>query len=146
MDGIATLEKVQAASSSTIDVKGLRSKCLEAMNDDFNTPILISHLFEGVKWINLGHTGNEKATAADIEALKSLFADFVFEVLGLRVESEESEQNTALTEGLMELIIKLRKGAKESRDYTTADQIREELSKLGIQLKDSPEGTSFEIR
>lgn len=145
MDGLQRLGKLEAGAESTVDVNALADKCKAAMNDDFNTPILISHLFEGVKMINLIDSGKEKINEGDLKALQTLFEDYVFQVLGFRVEDESSNGEGGMSEGLMELIIKLRKSAKLNKDYTTADQIREELGKLGVTLKDSPDGTTYEV-
>jgi len=145
MEGYRRLDQLSPSATSTVDVKGLEERCKSAMDDDFNTPILISHLFEAVKAINLIDTDKEKISESDLQSLKQLFEDYVFQVLGFRLEEDESGKNGELSTGLMELIIKLRKSAKLNKDFTTADQIREELGKLGISLKDSPDGTTFEI-
>lgn len=145
MDGIETLESLTPSHNSTIDVAALRQECLNAMNDDFNTPILIAKLFDGVKTINLIKTGEEKADAEDIEMLKKLFHAFVFDVLGLLNEKGDGQGDSGMTDGLVALAISLRKAAKLNKDFTTADQIRNGLTHLGITLKDNPDGTDFEI-
>lgn len=145
IEGYNALQKLKPSDTSTVDIGALGKECAAAMNDDFNTPILISKLFEAVKTINLIHAGTEKATEKDIAGLKNLLDDYIFRVLGFRKEEEASNQAGDLTPGLMDLVIKLRKSAKLNRDFTTADQIRDELSRLGITLKDTPEGTSFHL-
>ena len=144
MDGVRTLAELTGGDTSTIDVASLRQRSKEAMDDDFNTPILLSVLFEAVKLINLIKAGTEKATDADLNALKSLFDDYVFQVLGFRAEDEGSSIDDGTLAELIELLIQLRQAAKLGRDFTTADRIRDELGKLGIALKDSPEGTTYE--
>lgn len=145
MDGYETLQSLTPSGESTIGVAALKEACIDAMNDDFNTPILISKLFDGVKTINLIKTGAEKATESDLNELKSLFHDFIFDVLGFRKEDEQSAAGSDLTASLIELAIGLRKAAKLNKDFTTADQIREELTKIGVTLKDNPDGTDFSI-
>lgn len=145
MEGYKTLSKLKPDDSTTVDIEDLRIGCTTAMDDDFNSPILIAKLFEAVKLINLIKAGTEKATEADLDALKTLFDDFVFDVLGFRLEEEKDGKGDGLTPSLIELALSLRKSAKLNRDFTTADQIRDELTRLGVTLKDSPEGTSFEI-
>ena len=145
MDGIETLDQLEASEESTIDVKALKEACIEAMNDDFNTPILIAKLFDAIKTINLVKAGTEKATEADLKALKELFQSFVFDILGLKKEDSNTQADNHLTGSLIDLAIQLRKAAKLNRDFMTADQIRESLSGLGITLKDNPGGTDFEI-
>lgn len=145
MDGIKTLDSLEASDTSTVDVEALKNACLKAMNDDFNTPVLIAKLFDGIKTINLINKGTEKASEADLKALKKLFHSFVFDVLGLEDEQEISDTDSGLTESLIELSISLRKAAKLNKDYATADQIRTALSEIGVTLKDNPGGTDFEI-
>lgn len=144
MDGLKTLRTLKGGTESTVDVEDLRKRCKAAMDDDFNTPILLSVLFEAVKTINLIKAGSEKATESDLEALQSLYDDYVFSVLGFEEEKESDAGRDDTMKQLIDLLIRLRHAAKLSRDFTTADRIRDELGKMGIQLKDSPEGTTYE--
>ena len=113
------------------------------MNDDFNTPILISHLFEGVKFIHLIKEGKETISATDLKVFSATMHAFIFDILGLLNNSKES--NSDKIDGVVELLIKLRKEARENKDWALSDQIRDELIALGIQLKDGREGTTFTI-
>jgi cysteinyl-tRNA synthetase len=113
------------------------------MNDDFNTPILIANLFEAVKVINHIKEQNASLTAPDLLAFKKALNSFVFEVLGLTNESYQA--NSEKINGVVELLIKLRKEARENKDWALSDQIRDELIVLGIQLKDGKEGTTFSV-
>jgi cysteinyl-tRNA synthetase len=114
------------------------------MNDDFNTPILIAHLFEGVKVINLIKEQKASLTSADLETFKVIINEFVFDVLGLM--NEANQDNSEKINGVVALLIKLRKEARENKDWALSDQIRDELIALGIQLKDGREGTTFSIQ
>ena len=114
------------------------------MNDDFNTPILIAHLFDGVRIINSIKDGKESLNYSDLELLKSIFNIFVTEILGIFSDKKSDEND--LTSELMELVLKLRTNAKKNKDFDTADIIREELRKSGVQIKDSREGTNWEIK
>ncbi|MCA1750795.1 MAG: cysteine--tRNA ligase [Cryomorphaceae bacterium] len=145
MEAIQTAGKAEASNSSTVDIDKLRTDCQAAMDDDFNTPVLISVLFEAAKTANLIKSGQEKATSADLEKLIQLFEDYAFEVLGFSTEKSVDSADSTLTPGLMDLIINLRKSAKLSKDYATADQIRQQLTALGIEIKDTPEGTDYKI-
>lgn len=145
MAAVATLQEIKPSTESTIHVASLKQECAAAMNDDFNTPVLISKLFEAVKTINLLKAGTEKATETDLQNLRDLIHCYVYNVLGFRNEEQQASRGGDLTEGLMQLVISLRKAAKASRDYTTADQIRDELTKLGITIKDTPEGTVYTV-
>lgn len=145
MDALETLDSLTASNQSTVNVEELRQACDDAMNDDFNTPILIARLFDGVRMINQIKTGAEKIDGDGLKALKKLFADYVFDVLGFRKEDEKPTGQNDLSEKLIQLAISLRQSAKLNKDYTTADQIREELTRMGVTLKDNPDGTIFEI-
>ena len=144
MKGIETLKKLKASDKSTVDINELRRKCYEAMDDDLNTPVLLSHLFEGVKYINSLNDGTETLNIDDLESLKKLFNIFVFEILGLKDESE-CKSDEKLTGELMKIIIDLRQNAKVSKDFKTSDNIREELKKAGVILKDRKDGVEWEI-
>ncbi len=143
MDAVRALAKVDPGTRSDFDVEEWISKCYAAMNDDFNTPILISHLFEGVKFINQLHEGKTMLTEKDLNEFKSTVHAFVFDVLGLK--DEVKEESSSKVEGVVELLIKLRKEARDNKDWALSDQIRDELLALGIQLKDGREGTTFSI-
>tara|TARA_Y100000385_G_C12819047_1_gene519558 strand:- start:411 stop:758 length:348 start_codon:yes stop_codon:yes gene_type:complete len=114
------------------------------MDDDFNTPILIAHLFDGVRIINSVKDCKESLTASDLSKMQKLFSVFVVDILGL-ICARENEEND-LTEEVMELVLKLRGNAKKNKDFSTADLIRNELYKSGIQIKDSREGSSWEVK
>ena len=129
------------AGKSTSDIERLKKDCYEAMNDDFNTAIVIANLFEGVRIINSVNAGTETITAGDLDTLKKFFHDFVFDILGLK---EESGVNSDDTDGLMQFILRLRNEAKARKDYSTSDEIRDELSKLGFGIKDTKDGTTWE--
>jgi len=145
MESHARLQELKTSESTSIDIDALAAKCKTAMDDDFNTPILLAHLFEGVKMVNLIDSGKEKISDADLKKLKSLFDVYIFDILGFQNEADENASGGEVADGLMDLVIKLRQSAKLNKDFTTADQIRNELSKIGIVLKDSPEGTTYEI-
>ncbi len=145
MEGFETLKGLTPATPSTVDVATIRQACYDAMNDDFNTPILIARLFEAVKLINLIKAGTEKAAQADLDTLEKLMSDFAFDVLGFRLEGASAQSSDEKTPALIELAIEIRKAAKMGRDFATADQIRDELARIGITLKDGADGTSFTI-
>jgi cysteinyl-tRNA synthetase len=144
MNAMETLENLKNSDSSTYDINELEKNCYAAMDDDFNTPILIAHLFDGVRIINSVKDGKGSLTASDLSKMKKLFSDFVTDILGL-ISAKESGGND-LTEEVMELVLKLRGNAKKNKDFSTADLIRDELDKAGIQIKDSREGSSWEIK
>ena len=144
MDAIEALSELQAKDKSTFDVQELEKKCYDAINDDFNTPILIAHLFEGVKLINLVKSNKASLNNNDLILLKSIFDIFANEVLGLKKESQQKSDD--FTNEIMDVILKLRKQAKINKDFITADLIRDELDCLGIQINDSRDGSSWQIK
>jgi cysteinyl-tRNA synthetase len=144
MTAMETLQELSASENSTYNVKELEDKCYAAMDDDFNTPILIAHLFDGVRIINSVKDGKESLNASDLEQLKTIFNTFVTDILGFIFHKESSGND--LTNEVMELVLQLRENAKKSKDFDTADLIRDELSKVGIQIKDSREGSSWEVK
>ena len=144
MNAMETLGKLSSSDTSTYDVNELQEKCYAAMDDDFNTPILIAHLFDGVRIINSVKDGKESLNATDLEKMKSIFNTFITDILGF-VSDKESSGND-LTNEVMEVVLKLRENAKTNKDFDSADLIREELNKLNIQVKDGRNGSSWEVK
>ena len=143
MQAYKTLQKLQPAKTSSVNVSEYRQKCYDAMNDDLNSPILIAHLFDITKVINSANDKKETLTQADIDELKSIFNTFVFDILGLK--DEQSGDNTVLLDGLISMILDVRQQAKSQKDWTTSDRIRDELQKLGVSIKDGKDGATWTI-
>jgi cysteinyl-tRNA synthetase len=143
MKSFETLNRIKPSENGSFDVEGLRKKCYEALDDDLNSPILLSHLFEGVKFINSVADGTEKTDYAALESLKELFSTFIFDILGLKDEKAASGDEK-LTDSLMKIIIGLRQDAKINKNWQASDGIRNELKKAGIVLKDTKEGAEWE--
>jgi len=139
--GIHTLARLSPSESSSIDANGLKQKCYAAMDDDFNTPILISHLFDGLKMINLVNDGKENASKEALEMLENIYHQFVFEILGLK--EDEKGGKDELVDGLMGSILKIRQNARANKDWATADMIRDELTRLNITVKDTKDGAEW---
>ena len=144
MDASKTIEKLNASKKSTYDIDKLESDCYSAINDDFNTPVLIAHLFEGVRVINLIKDQKEHLTTKDLNKLKLLFNSFVVDILGLI--DERVNNRSDLTNDLIDLTLTLRNRAKKNKDYNTSDQIRDKLEELNIQIKDEREGTTWKFK
>jgi cysteinyl-tRNA synthetase len=142
MAAMQTLEKLKPGDKSDSDIQALNKACYDALNDDFNSPVVIAQLFEGVRIINSVNDGHESITNEDLELLKETFRVFVTEILGL--VPEEAGQSD-LVDNLVQTIITIRKQAREAKDFKTSDLIRDELKNIGIVLKDSKEGTNWEI-
>ena len=143
MQGLGLLKSLKTTATTSFGLMSWIQRCYDAMNDDFNTPVLIAHLFEGIKYINLINDGKETITAADLVILSDTFKAFVFDVLGLSAETEAA--NSDKLNGTIELLIKLRKEARDNKNWALSDQIRDELIRLEIQLKDGKEGTTYTV-
>ncbi len=144
MEGYARLQKLTASSNSSIETAGLRVKCEEAMNDDLNTPIVISYLFDALRAINLVHDGKELINEADLIELKSVFALYIDQILGLKNETEASSGNEAYKKAI-DLLLTMRMEAKANKDWATSDKIRNELTALGFEIKDTKDGFEWKI-
>jgi cysteinyl-tRNA synthetase len=144
MKAMLTIGKITPQSSSTVDIASLEKQCYDALNDDFNSPILIANLFEAVRIVNSAYDGKEKLTAEDISQLKSLFNTFVIEILGLEPEMDPNAGGKVV-EGLMKLILEIRANARANKDWATSDKIRDELAGINISVKDTKDGATWSI-
>ena len=138
------LNKLKTSDKSSFDIKALKQRCFDALNDDLNTPVLFAHLFDGVKYINSVAAGTESITAEDLEILKKLYHDLVYEISGLKNEQTTSGSSDKLDK-ILTLLLNLRLEAKKNKDFATADKIRDELKKLGVLVKDTKDGFEWEI-
>jgi cysteinyl-tRNA synthetase len=144
MSAMETLEKLKPAAQSTVNIEELEKNCYDAMNDDFNSPVLISHLFEGVRIINSVNDGKESCNEKDLILLKKIFNEFVFDILGFTFEGKSGRQDDLLA-SLIDSILEIRQEAKANNDYATSDKIRDELSKLKIRVKDTRDGAEWSM-
>ena len=144
MESLSNLQRIQPSSSSSVNVSALRDNCYAAMNDDFNTPVLISHLFEGVRIINAAIDGTETLSASDLELLKHVMKTFVFDVLGL-LDETKADAKGHVVDGLMKLILEIRSEARAKKDWATSDKIRDNLKAIGIEIKDGKDGTDWKF-
>ncbi len=143
MKSIEILPELEPGKVSTLDIVEWRDHCYEAMNDDFNTPILISHIFEGVGFINLLKDKSASLTAADLDLFIRVISDFIFDVLGLGGQSVVSGSHNDKLDGTIRLLIEMRNSARAEKNYLVSDQIRNGLASLNIQLEDAKDGTRF---
>jgi cysteinyl-tRNA synthetase len=144
MDSYKTLQSLQASSSSSEDIKALQTKCYEAMNDDFNTSVLIAHLFDAVRIINSANDKKVQLNQQDIDLLKTIYQHFVFDVLGLKAEESNGKLNTTLNT-VLDLVLDIRAKAKTGKDFKLSDEIRDKLLNAGVQINDTKEGSSWKI-
>ena len=146
LEGWDNLSKIEPAEVSTVDVKTIRERCYEAMNDDLSTPIVISHLFEAVKIINTVLAGGATLSAEDSAHLKETFRIFLFDIMGIREEAAVSEEGNEAYHKAVDLLLDVRKEAKARKDWTTSDYIRDRLSEIGFEIKDTKEGVEWKLK
>lgn len=145
MEAVKMIKEVKTNESTSFDVGGLIQKFYDAMNDDFNTPILVAHLFDAAKFIQAVQSGKETISAADREKLSEALNAFVFDILGLTEISEDNSDNGSL-DTVMELVLQMRQQARENKDWTTADAIRDKLNEANIVVKDEKDGATWKIQ
>ena len=144
IEAMQTLSGLSAEKTTEgFDILAWKQRCYDAMNDDFNSPILIAQLFEAVKYINQVKEGKASVSVSDLEELKESLDAFVFDILGLQSNNETANDVTDKLDGVIELLIELRKEARINKDFALSDKIRDELAEKGVQLKDGREGTTY---
>ena len=136
-DGLELLQKIKSSDKSSESVEKLINAFYVAMNDDFNAPILVANLFNAVKFIYQINDGKASISSQDKIKLDKAMKEFIYNVLGLK--QEEGIKSDKL-DSLMEIIIDLRKQAREDKNWSTSDKIRDGLQKAGIQIKDNKDG------
>ncbi|TRX16571.1 cysteine--tRNA ligase [Flavobacterium franklandianum] len=145
LEGVKLIATIQPNTTSSFSVPDWIQSCYAAMNDDFNTPILIANLFEGIRYINLLNDNSASLTSEDLKLFIHSTNTFIFDVLGLKDEKGVENNNEKL-EGVVNMLIGMRNEARGNKDFAMSDQIRNQLIALGIQLKDGKEGTTFSIQ
>jgi len=148
-DGWRRLQEIKPSEKSTVadEVGSLKQKCYDALDDDFNTPIVIAHLFDACRIINLVNDGKEKADSNDIALLKDLFQTFLYDILGIRNEiGAESGDDIRPFEKAVELLLQIRSEAKAKKDWATSDLIRNRLSEIGFNVKDTKDGFEWSLK
>jgi cysteinyl-tRNA synthetase len=143
-DGVETLERITPSPESTVDLDQLQQSFYDAMDDDFNSPIAISHLFDGIKAINQAASGNQSMTEKDIEQCRQFYGVAVQDILGLVPEGERSGDQE-LTGKLVDLLLQMRTEARNNKDFDMADRIRDEMARLGIEVMDTKEGFEWKL-
>lgn len=146
LDAYASLQKLKPAAASSVKVDGIRAKCYEAMNDDLNTPIVISHLFDVARIVNQVKDGKETLNEADLKELQDVFHLFAFDLLGIKDEICGDVNNGLDAFGkAMDLLLSIRQQAKANKDWATSDKIRNELTAMGFVIKDTKDGAEWKL-
>lgn len=138
-----TINNLPTSDKTSVDFNAIFTKCVEAMCDDFNTPVVIANMFEISRLVNLISDKKETITEQDKTALKENFEIIFNEILGMK--SEQSDNTSNVIEGLMSMIIEMRAEARANKDWAKSDMIRDRLSEVGITIKDGKDGAKWEI-
>jgi cysteinyl-tRNA synthetase len=142
----AKIESLPVSETSSVNIAELSANCYAAMGDDMNSPIAIAHLFDGVKMINAIAEGKSTINATDKNTLNALFCTFLFDVFGLKADVQSNAGNSEVLNDVVSLLMKLRADAKANKDWATSDKIRNELTAIGFEIKDTKEGVSWELK
>lgn len=145
-DAYSRLQNLKAAEKSSVELPDFMALCREALDDDLNTPIVIAHLFEAAKYINSTTDGNVQLSQADIDRLKEVFDEMLGKILGIRLGHAESEADFTPFEGAVDLLMEIRANAKQNKDWTTSDLIRDKLAALGFNVKDTKNGVEWTLK
>ena len=145
-DAYSRLQNLKAAEKSSVELPDFMALCREALDDDLNTPIVIAHLFEAAKYINSTTDGNVQLSQADIDRLKEVFDEMLGKILGIRLGHAESEADLTPFEGAVDLLMEIRANAKQNKDWTTSDLIRDKLAALGFNVKDTKNGVEWTLK
>lgn len=145
-DAYSRLQNLKAVEKSTVELPDFMALCREALDDDLNTPIVIAHLFEAAKYINSATDGNVRLLQADIDRLKEVFDEMLGKILGIRLGHAESGADLTPFEGAVDLLMEIRANAKQNKDWTTSDLIRDKLAALGFNVKDTKNGVEWTLK
>jgi len=138
------LDRIKPSDKSTLDIKDI-NRAFAAMNDDFNSSIAIAVLFDWVRNINLLAENKESLTEADLSTLRNTFRTITLDILGLKDEQNEGSKQGELTGKLIDMLLNMRLEAKANKDFATSDKIRNELTQMGVTVRDRKDGFDWEI-
>ena len=148
LQAIKELDRIEASKDGAVKmdfVEELKQKCYDALNDDLNSPILISHLFDACRVINQIVDKKQTIAADALEALRTLFHTFAFDILGLTSEADGNAEREAAFGKAIDLLLDIRATAKANKDWATSDKVRNELAALGFEVKDTKDGATWRL-
>ena len=146
LEGWKRLQDLKPSEESTLNLDGIEAKMQEAMDDDLNTPIVIGHLFDLCRMINQVNDGTAKATQADIDLMKRLFKDYLFDIMGiLPPEGATDGVNLKPYQDAVDLLLEIRAESKAKKDWATSDLIRNRMAEIGFQVKDTKDGAEWTL-
>ncbi len=140
------LKNIKPSNKSSLDVNKLKKKCYEALNDDMNTPVAISHLFDAARNINSAFDNKSTLDAQQIKDLNQLYDTFFTDIFGIKVPIIQSEPDETLLNGLIETLLEIRNNARKQKKFETSDFIRDKLNELNIEIKDTKNETAWNIK
>ena len=143
-EGMETIDKITPSEKSSVDLEELEKSFFKAMDDDFNSPIAISHLFDGIKTINNAAAGKESMTENDLEKCRQFYGLTVRDILGL-VQEGRDPGGQELTGELIKLLLQMRPDARKNKDFDMADRIRDEMARLGVEIMDTKDGFEWKL-
>ncbi len=143
-EGMETIDKIKSSEKSSVDLEELEKSFFEAMDDDFNSPIAIAHLFDGIKTINNVAAGKELMTENDLIKCRQFYHRTVRDILGLVPEGKDPGDQE-LTGGLIKLLLQMRIDARKNKDFDMADRIRDEMARLGVEVMDTKDGFDWKL-
>lgn len=143
-EGMETIDKITPSGKSSVDLDELEKSFFRAMDDDFNSPIAISHLFDGIKTINSAAAGKESMTENDLDKYRQFYHMAVRDILGL-VPTGRDPGDQELTGELIKLLLQMRIDARKNKDFDMADRIRDEMARLGVEVMDTKDGFEWKL-
>ena len=146
LDAYSRIDKIPVSGASSVDITSIRQKCYDALNDDLNSAITISYLFDVATTINSAIGGTATLTQGDIDEVKALFDIFLFEILGIKNEASSNENGMEAFSKAIDLLLQIRSEAKANKDCATSDKIRDELNKIGFEIKDGKDGAEWKLK
>lgn len=144
LNGLKLIKQINTSPSSSFDTSAWVKNCYNAMCDDFNSPILIAHLFDCIKFINNVHSNKATINNNDLKTIEKTLTLFIYDVLGLK--TEEKNTNNILQNKTIQLLLKIRNQARENKNFSISDNIRDELLKMGVSIYDNKDNTEFKIQ
>ena len=151
-EGYKRLQSLKPSDTSTVSVAGIKEACYEAMDDDLNTPMVIAQLFDLCKIINQVNDGKATATQADIDAMQAVMYTFLSDIRGIRpgmaakADSTDGGAKMKPCEDAVDLLLEMRAKAKASKDWATADALRDKMSAIGFNVKDTKDGFEWSLK
>lgn len=145
LDAYSGIDRIEPSANSQVDVNQIREKCYEAMNDDLNTPVVLSHLFDSTRIINQALDKKITLTESNISELRNIFNTFLFEILGMRIETGNGSERENIFGKVVDMLLERRSVAKANKDWATSDCIRNSLTALGFEIKDNKEGSTWKL-